>query len=96
MYVAGTFDPHVFLGLGVGGLAAGLLPARGRPGSSTVAAAPPQEVASRLETAAGVLEYLQDLLSRELPGAASQDTAALYDQAANTVCRPAPADRPRE
>ena len=87
MYVAGTFDPHVFLGLGVGGLAAGLLPARGRPGSSTVAAAPPQEVASRLETAAGVLEYLQDLLSRELPGAASQDTAALYDQAANTVCR---------
>ena len=90
MYVAGTFDPHVFLGLGVGGLAAGLLPARVRPGSSTVAAAPPQEVASRLETAAGVLEYLQDLLSRELPGAASQDTAALYDQAANTVSRPMP------
>ncbi len=31
MYVAGTFDPHVFLGLGVGGLAAGLLPARAGP-----------------------------------------------------------------
>lgn len=84
MYVVGTFDPHVLLGLGVGGVAAGLLPTRA---GSTAVAAPPQEAASRLETAAGVLEYLQELLSQDLPGAASQDTAALYDQAANTVCR---------
>lgn len=32
MYVAGTFDPCVLLGLGTGGLAAGLFPGQARPG----------------------------------------------------------------
>ena len=86
MYVAGTFDPCVLLGLGTGGLAAGLFPGQARPDAS--APAPSSlETASRLETAAGVLEYLQEILSRELPSAVGQDTATLYDQAANTVCR---------
>ena len=86
MYVAGTFDPCVLLGLGAGGMAAGLLPGPARSEGSTPAPSS-LETASRLEAAAGVLEYLQEVLSREIPGAAGQDTAALYDQAANTVCR---------
>ena len=86
MYVAGSFDPYVLLGLGAGGLVAGLIPGRVRP-RGEVRTEQPQQAAARLETAAGTLEYLQEMLSRELPGTASQDTAVLYDQTASRACR---------
>lgn len=86
MYVAGVFDPYVLLGFGVGGAASVLIPGRLRP---RAAAKPEQQTdaGAQLETAAAVMEYLQELVRREPMGSAGQDTAALYDQAANAVCR---------
>ena len=87
MYLAGAFDPYVLLGLGVGGAASALVPSRLRPKPVQAPAKPLPDASARLEVAAGVLGYLQELLLTDRPVPLSQDAAELYDQAAEQVCR---------
>lgn len=80
MYVAGTFDPYVPLGLLAGGLAS--LPF---PGKTARPKAAPPPAAAPLEAAAGALEYLRELLEQPVPGGVRP--GELFDQAAEEACR---------
>lgn len=82
MYLGGNFDPVVLTGMLAGGLAA--LPF---PQMRPEAVSPPAPT-DRLESAAGTLEYLQNLVSQPAP--ARPQIEALFDQAADQVCRDCP------
>ena len=82
MYLGGDFDPVVLIGMFAGGVAALPFP------QTQPKAVPPPAPFNRLESAAGTLEYLEDLVSQ--PASARPQIEALFDQAADQVCRDCP------